>query len=116
VGRIEDASSQAKEIQSKITVAVSKAQNSKDDIVQANDKLENAKEDIIVLTSKVQETAQIEAELSENMENLSKDAGEVKTILVVISDIADQTNLLALNAAIEAARAGEHGRGFCCCC
>lgn len=112
VGRIEDASSQAKEIQSEITVAVSKAQDSKDDIVQANDTLENAKEDIIVLTSKVQETAQIEAELSENMENLSKDAGEVKTILVVIADIADQTNLLALNAAIEAARAGEHGRGF----
>ena len=112
VGRIEDASFQAKEIQNKITVAVSKAQDSKDDIVQANDTLENAKEDIIILTSKVQETAQTEAELSENMETLSKDAGEVKTILVVIADIADQTNLLALNAAIEAARAGEHGRGF----
>jgi len=112
VGIIENASSKAKEIQSKIIVAVSKAKESKDDIIQANDTLENAKEDIIVLSSKVQETAQTEAELSENMDNLSKDAGEVKTILVVISDIADQTNLLALNAAIEAARAGEHGRGF----
>jgi methyl-accepting chemotaxis protein len=46
------------------------------------------------------------------METLSKDASEVKNVLVIIGDIADQTNLLALNAAIEAARAGEHGRGF----
>ncbi len=54
----------------------------------------------------------MEIELAQNMETLSSDAAEVKTILTVISDIADQTNLLALNAAIEAARAGEHGRGF----
>ena len=112
VKMIEDASSQAKEIQDNIAVAVTKSQDSKDEIIQANDTLENAKEDILVLATKVQETAQTEAELSQNMESLSKDAEEVKTILVVIADIADQTNLLALNAAIEAARAGEHGRGF----
>jgi len=112
VNKIENAGSQAQEIQSKITVAISNAQSSKEDIVQANNTLNDAKEDIITLASKVQETAQTEAELSQNMENLSKDASEVKTVLVVISDIADQTNLLALNAAIEAARAGEHGRGF----
>ena len=46
------------------------------------------------------------------MEKLSKEASEIKTVLIIIGDIADQTNLLALNAAIEAARAGEHGRGF----
>jgi len=109
---VEDASLQAKEIQSKIVDSISKAQRSKEGIIQANDNLESAKDEIIALTSKVQETAQTEIELSQNMESLSKDAGEVKTILVVIADIADQTNLLALNAAIEAARAGEHGRGF----
>jgi len=84
----------------------------KSDIVHANELLEDAKDEIISLTSKVQESAEVEVELSESMEQLSSEANEVKSILVVISDIADQTNLLALNAAIEAARAGEHGRGF----
>jgi len=112
VAGVEEATYQAKRIQDEIIGSISKAQESKDDIVQANNNLESAKDEIIALTSKVQDTAQVEAELSENMEALSKDAAEVKTILVVIADIADQTNLLALNAAIEAARAGEHGRGF----
>ena len=53
-----------------------------------------------------------ETALASQLEQMSKDAEQVKQILTVISDIADQTNLLALNAAIEAARAGEHGRGF----
>ena len=84
----------------------------KSDIVHANEILSDAKDEIISLTTKVQESAEVEVELSQNMEQLSSEANEVKSVLVVISDIADQTNLLALNAAIEAARAGEHGRGF----
>jgi len=44
-----------------------------------------------------------------DLDNKSKQIGE---IVEVITSIADQTNLLALNAAIEAARAGEYGRGF----
>jgi len=109
---IDEATSQAKNIQNEIVSAISDAQESKEDIIRANDNLEMARNDIITLTSKVQETAETELELAHSMETLSKDASEVKTVLVVISDIADQTNLLALNAAIEAARAGEHGRGF----
>jgi methyl-accepting chemotaxis protein len=109
---IDEASQRAKEVQSEIMGAISDAQNSKEDIIKANENLGYARDDIVVLTAKVQETAQTEAELSLNMETLSQDASEVKTILIVIADIADQTNLLALNAAIEAARAGEHGRGF----
>jgi len=109
---VEQATAQAKSVQDEIIDAISDAQGSKEDIVKANDNLGVARDDIISLTSKVQDTAQTEAELAQNMEELSNEANEVKTILVVIGDIADQTNLLALNAAIEAARAGEHGRGF----
>jgi methyl-accepting chemotaxis protein len=109
---VEQATAQAKSVQDEIINAISDAQDSKEDIVKANDNLGVARDDIISLTSKVQDTAQTEAELAQNMEELSNEANEVKTILVVIGDIADQTNLLALNAAIEAARAGEHGRGF----
>ncbi len=109
---VEQATALAKSVQDEIINAISDAQDSKEDIVKANDNLGVARDDIISLTSKVQDTAQTEADLAQNIEELSKEANEVKTILVVIGDIADQTNLLALNAAIEAARAGEHGRGF----
>jgi len=109
---VNEASTQAKEVQDKIVNAIADAQESKEDIIKANENLGTARDDIISLTSKVQDTAETEAELAQNMETLSREANEVKTILVVIGDIADQTNLLALNAAIEAARAGEHGRGF----
>ena len=109
---VKEATSKAKLAQNEILNAISDAQESKEDIIKANDNLETARVDIISLDSKVRETAQVEAALAQNMETLSKDASEVKTVLVIIGDIADQTNLLALNAAIEAARAGEHGRGF----
>ena len=103
---------EAKAIQDEIADSISGAKASKEDIVLASNNLKSARDNIITLTSKVQENAVLESELANNMEALSKEASEVKTVLVIIGDIADQTNLLALNAAIEAARAGEHGRGF----
>ncbi|WP_342742459.1 methyl-accepting chemotaxis protein [Marinomonas polaris] len=57
------------------------------------------------LATDIQEVANV-------INDLSKNADGINTILTTISGIAEQTNLLALNAAIEAARAGEQGRGF----
>ena len=112
VSIVDEATSKASMVNSEIVTAISEAQESKEDIIKANGNLESARDDIVSLAAKVQETAQSEAELAQSMDTLSNEANEVKTVLVIISDIADQTNLLALNAAIEAARAGEHGRGF----
>jgi methyl-accepting chemotaxis protein len=109
---VNEANTQAKNIQSEIASAIMDARKSEDGIVSANNTLALARKEIVTLAASVHNSAEIEAELAQNMETLSRDASEVKSILVVISDIAEQTNLLALNAAIEAARAGEHGRGF----
>jgi methyl-accepting chemotaxis protein len=84
----------------------------KKEIINAGDKLERSKNEILHLRQEVQSASEAESALAVKLEEMSKDADQVKQILTVISDIADQTNLLALNAAIEAARAGEHGRGF----
>ena len=84
----------------------------KNNIAKAGKQLDTAKNEIITLRNEVDLASEAETALAHQLEQMSKDAEQVKQILTVISDIADQTNLLALNAAIEAARAGEHGRGF----
>jgi methyl-accepting chemotaxis protein len=50
--------------------------------------------------------------LTENINQLGVQSGNIGNIMNVITDIADQINLLAMNASIEAAHAGEAGRGF----
>ncbi len=88
------------------------SESMKKNIGISGDKLESAKNEVIKLKDEVDLASEEETALAGQLEQMSKDAEQVKQILTVISDIADQTNLLALNAAIEAARAGEHGRGF----
>ena len=57
----------------------------------------------------IQKTVSEANEKTKELENLTKQIGQISD---VITGISDQTNLLALNAAIEAARAGEQGKGF----
>ena len=80
--------------------------------LEAEKSLHSAKESLVSTFNELNETAMVELELNEKLNHLASEAGQVSSVLEVISDIADQTNLLALNAAIEAARGGEHGRGF----
>lgn len=88
------------------------AEQTQQQMVEGSSSLAKAGQIIHTFTAQIQSTSQTEVELSERLNQLTRDAEQVKQVLTIISDIAEQTNLLALNAAIEAARAGEHGRGF----
>nr|WP_267525387.1 methyl-accepting chemotaxis protein [Campylobacter sp. MG1] len=88
------------------------ATKGKNELSNATKYIDEANIAINTLSNQINASAAIESSLAYKIEQLSKEADNVKSILEIINDIADQTNLLALNAAIEAARAGEHGRGF----
>jgi methyl-accepting chemotaxis protein len=59
-----------------------------------------------------EEAARISRSISERVGSLATAAEKIGEVITLINDIASQTNLLALNATIEAARAGEAGKGF----
>ncbi|WP_406656741.1 methyl-accepting chemotaxis protein [Methanolobus sp. ZRKC2] len=71
--------------------------------------LGNNSQDLLIKMDSIKTVVGDSAEVIKELDEKSKQIGEIVTL---ITNIADQTNLLALNAAIEAARAGEHGRGF----
>ncbi|QDY58324.1 methyl-accepting chemotaxis protein [Helicobacter pylori] len=102
----------ATDIASMMNASIEQSQGLRKRLIETQGFVKESKDAIGDLFSQITESAHTEEELSSKVEQLSRNADDVKSILDIINDIADQTNLLALNAAIEAARAGEHGRGF----
>ncbi|WP_120945623.1 methyl-accepting chemotaxis protein [Helicobacter labacensis] len=92
--------------------SLNEAQSVSDKLGKTQDSINQSNSALSGMLGHIIESAQTEETLALQIEQLSKNADNVKAILHIIDDIANQTNLLALNAAIEAARAGEHGRGF----
>ncbi len=102
----------ATDIASMMNASIEQSRGLRKRLIETQGLVKESKDAIGDLFSQITESAHTEEELSSKVEQLSRNADDVKSILDIINDIADQTNLLALNAAIEAARAGEHGRGF----
>ncbi|WP_187904423.1 methyl-accepting chemotaxis protein TlpB [Helicobacter pylori] len=102
----------ATDVASMMNASIEQSQELRKRLIETQGLVKESKDAIGDLFSQIIESAHTEEELSSQVEQLSRNADDVKSILDIINDIADQTNLLALNAAIEAARAGEHGRGF----
>ncbi|WQS54538.1 methyl-accepting chemotaxis protein TlpB [Helicobacter pylori] len=102
----------ATDVASMMNASIEQSQGLRKRLIETQGLVKESKDAIGDLFFQITESAHTEEELSSKVEQLSRNADDVKSILDIINDIADQTNLLALNAAIEAARAGEHGRGF----
>ncbi|GAA8908949.1 methyl-accepting chemotaxis protein TlpB [Helicobacter pylori] len=102
----------ATDVASMMNASIEQSQGLRKRLIETQGLVKESKDAIGDLFSQIIESAHTEEEFSSKVEQLSRNADDVKSILDIINDIADQTNLLALNAAIEAARAGEHGRGF----
>ncbi|GHR48851.1 chemotaxis protein [Helicobacter pylori] len=109
---LDSVKNKATDIASMMNASIEQSQGLRKRLIETQGLVKESKEAIGDLFSQITESAHTEGELSSKVEQLSRNADDVKSILDIINDIADQTNLLALNAAIEAARAGEHGRGF----
>ncbi len=109
---LDSVKNKATDIASMMNASIEQSQGLRKRLIETQGLVKESKDAIGDLFSQITESAHTEEELSSKVEQLSRNADDVKSILDIINDIADQTNLLALNAAIEAARAGEHGRGF----
>ena len=92
--------------------AAQKAEQTNETLSESYSSLENMINSLSSTVANIEHNSEKTIEMKEQIDSVSQQTQEIRSILEIIKDIAEQTNLLALNAAIEAARAGEHGRGF----
>ncbi len=93
-------------------IAAQKAEQTNSTLSESYNSLDNMIDFLTNTMQNIEENSQKTIQMKEQIDSVSQQTQEIRSILEIIKDIAEQTNLLALNAAIEAARAGEHGRGF----
>lgn len=103
-GSTESAAS-LEEITSSMTELGSQTNNNADNAYAANSLAKSAADAANIGRNKMKQ-------MTESMQEITRNGEETQKVIKTIDDIAFQTNLLALNAAVEAARAGAHGKGF----
>ena len=109
---VEESDALTQEVAKNLDVTEEMAINTTETIEATRDIMQRFVSDLNAAAGIIIGEAENQRELAGRMQQLSSNAGKIREVLEIISDIADQTNLLALNASIEAARAGEMGRGF----
>ena len=107
-----ESGSLAQEVGQNLDMTEEMAINTTETIEATRDMMQRFVNDLNTAAGVIIGEADNQRDLAARMQQLATNAGKIREVLEIISDIADQTNLLALNASIEAARAGEMGRGF----